>query len=143
MNRALSVLVLCLSSTVSVAQSLSLTFDDGLNPDREPNAALWNGQILAGLREAKVTAMIFPSLSRIGGQAGMDLVRAWAVAGHSVGNHTSAHRNLASPQLSLNDFIADIVEADAALSGIPRFIPLLRFPFLKEGSTSEKRDGIR
>jgi peptidoglycan-N-acetylglucosamine deacetylase len=142
-NRALSALVLCLSSTASLAQSLSLTFDDGLNPDREPNAALWNAQILTGLREANVTAMIFPSLSRIGGRAGMNLIRAWTEAGHSVGNHTSAHRSLASPQLSLNEFIADVVEADAALSGLPRFIPLLRFPFLKEGSTSEKRDGIR
>jgi peptidoglycan/xylan/chitin deacetylase (PgdA/CDA1 family) len=142
-NRALAVLVLCLSSTASLAQSLSLTFDDGLDPDREPRAALWNSQILAGLREAKVTAMIFPSLSLIGGQAGMNLIRAWAEAGHSVGNHTSAHRSLSSPQLTLNEFIADVVKADAALSGIPRFIPLLRFPYLKEGSTSEKRDGIR
>lgn len=130
-------------STTAAGQSLSLTFDDGLDPARQPNARLWNDGIIAGLKDSGITAMVFPSLSRIGGEAGMDLIRAWARAGHPVGNHTSGHRSLSSPKLTLDEFIADVVEADAALRKIPGFVPMLRFPFLKEGDSIAKRDGIR
>jgi peptidoglycan/xylan/chitin deacetylase (PgdA/CDA1 family) len=122
---------------------MSLTFDDGLDPAKQPNAKLWNDQILSGLKDKKVTSMVFPSLSHIGGEAGMALIRAWAQAGNSIGNHTSGHRNLSSSKVILNEFIADVVEADAALRDLPRFVPMLRFPYLKEGNDVEKRDGIR
>jgi peptidoglycan/xylan/chitin deacetylase (PgdA/CDA1 family) len=125
------------------AQSLSLTFDDGLNPEAQPEAALWNARILEGLREARVTSMIFPALVRVGGPAGLALVADWARAGHAVGNHTSRHRSLGSPQLTLAEFITDVTEADTALRPLPGFTPRLRFPFLKEGNTAEKRDGFR
>jgi peptidoglycan-N-acetylglucosamine deacetylase len=139
----LSVLAFCMWSTTAAGQTLSLTFDDGLDPARQQNARLWNDGIIAGLKDSGVTAMVFPSLSRIGGEAGMDLIRAWAQAGHPVGNHTSGHRSLSSPKLTLDEFIADVVEADAALRKISGFVPMLRFPFLKEGDSVEKRDGIR
>lgn len=141
--RLLSVLAFCVWSTATAAQSLSLTFDDGLDPTKQQSARLWNDQIIAGLKDKTVTAMVFPSLSHIGGEAGLDLIRAWAKAGHNVGNHTSKHRSLSSPKVTLDDFISDVVEGDAALRGIPGFVPMLRFPFLKEGDSIEKRDGFR
>jgi peptidoglycan-N-acetylglucosamine deacetylase len=142
-HRLLSVLAIYAWSTAALAQSLSLTFDDGLDPTRQPRAKEWNDQILLGLRKAGVTSMVFPSLSRTGGEAGLDLIREWAEAGHYVGNHTSGHRDLSSPELTLEEFIADVTEADVALRNIPRFVPMLRFPYLKEGNTVVKRDGIR
>lgn len=138
-----SFLAICLWSAMASAQSLSLTFDDGLDPGKQSNARLWNDQIIAGLKGSGVTAMMFPALSHIGGDAGMDLVRAWGKAGNAVGNHTSRHRNLSSPKLTLAEFIVDVKEGDAALRGVPGFVPMLRFPFLKEGDTVAKRDGIR
>jgi hypothetical protein len=114
-----------------------LMFDDDLNPNTQPEATLWNDQIITGLRESRVTAMVFPSRSRIGGAAGIDLIMAWAAAGHAVGNHTSGHRNLSSTKLTLDEFIADVVEADLAFRQIPRFVPMLRCPFLKEGNAVE------
>ena len=44
---ALSILTFFLWSSVAFAQTLSLTFDDGLNPATEPNAQLWNKQIVS------------------------------------------------------------------------------------------------
>ena len=136
-------LALWLSAPLAHAQSLSLTFDDGLNPETQPLAAQWNASLLAALREARVTSMIFPTLVRIGGPAGMALVADWARDGHAVGNHTSRHRSLAASKVSLAEFIDDVQAADAALRTLPGFVPRLRFPFLKEGDTPEKRDGFR
>ena len=68
---------------------------------------------------------------------------AWAQAGHLVGNHTASHRSLADPKVSLEWFIADVQAADATVRDLPSFVPMLRFPYLKEGDTLTKRDGLR
>ncbi len=141
--RKLALLSFVFLSSVSFAQTLSLTFDDGLNPDKQAQAQVWNQRIITSLKDAGITAMVFPSLAHIGGDRGMDLIMDWSKAGHAVGNHTSTHRSLASAQLTLADFIADVAEADAALHHLPTWVPMLRFPYLKEGDTLEKRDGIR
>jgi peptidoglycan/xylan/chitin deacetylase (PgdA/CDA1 family) len=139
----LSSLLLVSWSAAALAKSLSLTFDDGLNPAKHANAARLNEQLIAGLRAERVTSMIFPSLSHIGGEPGLELIRAWSAAGHSVGNHTASHMSLSSPKMTLGDFAADVAKADAVFRTVPRFVPMLRFPFLKEGDSIEKRDGIR
>ncbi|QIL79691.1 polysaccharide deacetylase family protein [Diaphorobacter sp. HDW4A] len=138
-----SLLSLVLFSSACWAQTLSLTFDDGLNPDTQSQAQEWNQRIIAGLKDADVTAMVFPSLARMGSERGMGLIMDWAKAGHAVGNHTATHRSLASADLTLDEFIADVRIADAALNHFPTWIPMLRFPYLKEGNTPEKRDGMR
>ncbi|WP_057092373.1 polysaccharide deacetylase family protein [Comamonas thiooxydans] len=141
--RAIASLTVLLFSSSGFAQTLSLTFDDGLNPDRQAHAQVWNQQIITSLKDSGITAMVFPSLIRIGRDRGMGLVMDWAKAGHAVGNHTAAHRSLASAETTLDEFIADVKKADAALRHIPTWVPMLRFPYLKEGDTEEKRDGIR
>lgn len=141
--RAISSLAVLLYSSLSLAQSLSLTFDDGLNPDKQAQAQVWNQQIILGLKDASITAMVFPSLDRIGSNGGMNLIGDWAKVGHAVGNHTATHRSLASNKMTLDDFIADVKTADAALRHFPTWVPMLRFPYLKEGNTLEKRDGFR
>ena len=135
--------VLLLVPSLACAQVLSLTFDDGLDPVAEPQATAWNERILAALRAKEVTAMVFPSLRRIGGKPGIELIERWAASGHAVGNHTSEHRSLGSARVSLQEFIADVEVADAALRPLRTFQPMLRFPYLKEGNTAEKRDGMR
>ena len=141
--RAIASLAVLLFSSLGFAQTLSLTFDDGLNPDRQAQAQVWNQQIITSLTDSGITAMVFPSLIRIGGDRGMGLVMDWAKAGHAVGNHTATHRSLASAETTLDEFIADVKKADAALRHIPTWVPMLRFPYLKEGDTEEKREGIR
>ncbi len=135
-------LALVLSSAVS-AQTVSLTFDDGLNPDLEARASIWNQQILDGLHFTKTTAMVFPALARVGGEAGKTLIANWSEQGHYVGNHTSLHRSLASKRITLAQFVQDVKEADSAFGKLPTWLPMLRFPYIKEGDTAEKRDGMR
>jgi peptidoglycan/xylan/chitin deacetylase (PgdA/CDA1 family) len=137
--------VLALMSMFSfgaLGQRIAFTFDDGLDPARQPKAAEWTNAMLAALADAKVRAMHFPASSSIG-DTGMPLVARWSQAGHAIGNHTARHRNLASSKLSLQDFIGDVEAGDARLRVLPTFRPMLRFPYLKEGDTVEKRDGVR
>lgn len=143
LSRYLAACLLTLCALPAMAQTLSLTFDDGLNPEKFPKAAEWNQQLLEGLQQAGITAMVFPSLARTGGNAGLALIQEWGLQGHAVGNHTASHKSLASPQVSLQDFIADVQRAEASLRSMPNWTPMLRFPYQKEGDTLAKRDGMR
>ena len=141
--RLFAVLVLALWASWACARTLALTFDDGFNPGAQPEAAQWNAHMLAALRDHGIEAALFPSLARMGGADGLELVRAWAQAGHLIGNHTASHRSLADPKVSLDWFIADVRAADAAVRDLAGFAPMLRFPYLKEGNTQARRDGMR
>jgi len=123
--------------------TVSLTFDDGLNPETNVNAREWNAKILQHLRLAGINSMVFPSLANTGRGEGLLLIREWSAAGHSVGNHTSRHLNLSSSRVTVDAFIQQVKEAESAFKGLPTWIPMLRFPYLKEGNTVEKRDGVR
>lgn len=137
---ALVTLLLCFQAS---AKTLALTFDDGLNPETQARAEAWNASILATLRAQDIKAMLFPALRFIGSGSGRGLVQLWAAQGHPVGNHTSEHRNLNSPRVGAAEFIQHVVDADAAFRHLPSWRPMLRFPYLKEGDTPEKRDIVR
>ena len=143
MRFAIALLLVWLLPLAAGAQIIGLTFDGGLDPSRERRAAGWNARILRALEKQHLHAIVFPSLKHIGGTAGMPLIERWSAAGHGVGNHTASHWSLASADVSLHDFVADVQRAEAALSGLPTWVPMLRFPYLKEGDTLDKRDGMR
>ncbi len=136
-------LAILIFPALALAQSISFTFDDGLDPRTEPNAATWNARILGALDEGRVKSMIFPAGKNVDSSDGMALVRRWGEAGHAVGNHTYSHGNFGSPRLGLEAFTADVLRADRLLNKMPGWTSRLRFPYLKEGDTAEKRDGMR
>lgn len=125
------------------AQQLALSFDDGLDPREQPQAAAWNQALLDALAAADARAILFPSGRRVDSPDGLRLVAAWGRAGHAVGNHTYAHRNFSAAAMTLEAFTADIAKADTLLRGMPGWTPRLRFPYLKEGDTAATRDGLR
>lgn len=132
-----------LFASSALAQSLALTFDDGLDPRAQPQAAAWNQSILDGLAAAEVSAMLLPACGRVESIEGMALVQAWGRAGHAIGNHTYSHWDLSSPKISAAAFIADIEKCGRLLQGVPGWTQRLRFPYLKEGNTAEARDAVR
>lgn len=125
------------------AQTLALTFDDGFDPRVQPQAAQWNESMLKALESAQLRAMLFPVGKVVDSEQGLALVRAWGEAGHGIGNHTYAHRNYGSPRVSFVDFSADVLAADALLRDMPGWTRRLRFPYLKEGESADKRDRMR
>jgi peptidoglycan/xylan/chitin deacetylase (PgdA/CDA1 family) len=141
----LILLLLLLLAPVLGAQSVALTFDDGpdlpgLGPER---ARAVNAGILKALADAKVRSVLFACGKRVDGPEGWSLVRDWGRGGHLVANHTYSHPYLPSAKTDLAAFLADTERMDALLRPIPGFTRLLRFPYLKEGDTAEKRDGAR
>ena len=125
------------------AQSIALSFDDGLDPRTQAQASAWNAAMLDALAYAEVRAILFPAGGRVDSVAGLALVRDWGDAGHGIGNHTYLHRSLASRDVAPAAFIADCERAEALLMSLPGWSPRLRFPYLKEGDTAAKRDGLR
>lgn len=135
--------LLWLLPLTAAAQVVGLTFEIGPDPARNPRAESWNARILHALRQEQLHAILFPSLAGIGGEAGLPLVQQWVDAGHGVGNHTATGRSFGSARVTLGSFIADVRRADDALHDLATWTPMLRFPYLREGDTRAKRDGMR
>ena len=132
----------CLACAVH-AQEVALSFDDGFDPRTQPQAAAWNAEILDALAFAEIRAIFFPVGQRVDSKAGLALVHAWGDAGHAIGNHTYTHADLAASRTTVDRFTADIVRDEAVLADLPGFTRRLRFPYLKEGETAARRDGVR
>lgn len=135
--------LLFLLPLLSPAQTISFSFDDGLDPREQSQAAVWNAQILAALKTTKTTAMLFPAGDLVDSPEGLSLVKQWSDAGHAIGNHTYSHTSLNNNSITLDDFTADVLRADGLLKDMPGWNRRLRFPYLKEGATVDKRDGMR
>lgn len=74
---------------------------------------------------------------------GLNVLSEWVKAGHYLGNHTFEHLDLA--KVSTHDYIVDIQKNEPILA---RLMPknnyhYFRYPYLSEGNTQVKRDGIR
>lgn len=133
---------LCLSNLV-LAKSLALSFDDGLDPSTTSQAQSINEALLATLKKHDVHAIVYPSLSKIGGADGIAIISTWGKQGHRIGNHGNLHLNLNKDSVSLSAYLQDVQQGHATFSNLEGFVPRYRFPFLKEGDTQEKRDGVR
>lgn len=128
------------------AQSVAFTFDDGPNLGQRVvlDAAGKNRAILQALKSAGVTSCLFVTGRRcLESPEGTALVRAWGEAGHRVANHSYAHADLHSPRATVEAFEADFLKNDALIRGLPGYTRWFRFPYLKEGDTAAKRDGVR
>jgi peptidoglycan/xylan/chitin deacetylase (PgdA/CDA1 family) len=135
--------LLLLAAAGARAGTLALSFDDGFDTRTQPQAAQWNQALLDALAAAGIKGMLFPAGRRVDTPEGLALVKAWGDAGHLIGNHTYAHRNYGSPRMSFADFTADVMAAEALFGALPGWTQRLRFPFLKEGDTADKRDRAR
>jgi peptidoglycan/xylan/chitin deacetylase (PgdA/CDA1 family) len=127
----------------SHAQSLALSFDDGLDPRDQLQAPSWNAAILTALSNAEIKSILFAAGKRVDSPEGLKLVKEWGKAGHAVGNHTYSHLNFSSSQTTLEAFTADVEKNEALLKGVAGWTQRFRFPYLKEGETAAKRDEFR
>lgn len=133
--------VLSALSFAAAAQNVAFSFDDGFDPRTQINAAQWNAALLDGLARSNVKAIFYASGSRVDSPEGLSLVSDWGASGHDISNHTYSHFSLGAN--SLEDFIADIEKNETLLMNQTGWVERLRFPYLKEGRTAEKRDAFR
>ena len=142
-----SCVVLGLALPLSLtAQSVAFTFDDGPQLRETPrlSAAERNTALLEALKRNHVKAALFVTLSFGADRPpGLALARAWGEAGQLIANHTVTHLDLNAKDTGLKQYQEEISACDSVIRALPGFRPWFRFPFLREGDTPEKRDGMR
>lgn len=143
---ALFALALAVQPAAAQEKRIALSFDD---VPRSPGGFMTPDQrtiaLIAGLAEAGVEQAAFfvttGNLDTEFGKGGEARIRAYAAAGHAIGNHSHSH--LWYHQTEIADYIADLDRAEAWLADIPGKRPWYRFPYLDEGRDIERRDALR
>lgn len=115
---------LVVASLPAIAQSVVVTFDDGPSLAATPRmtAAQRNAALLAALARHKVQAALFVTANNAATRPeGLALARAWGAAGHALGNHTMSHPDLHSPNVTLAQYQAKILERDRIIAALPGY----------------------
>jgi peptidoglycan/xylan/chitin deacetylase (PgdA/CDA1 family) len=136
------------SGLVAAADKVALTFDD----------LPVNGALPVGVNEADIVTKVLPIFSAHktppiygfvnaskleGNPAGARALQLWMAAGHKLGNHTYSHMDLSAN--TFEAFSRDVIQNEPALLLLsPRDEwRWLRYPYLHEGETLEKRNAVR
>lgn len=132
----------------AAAVEIALTFDDlpahSTLPPGETRVAVAK-QIIAALKAAG-TPPVYGFVNGVQLERepnSAPVLDMWRAAGFPLGNHTWSHMNL--NQSTATDFEADVVRNEALLAARMAGADWrwLRYPFLGEGDTPEKRDAVR
>lgn len=143
MKIILSILLLAGLTNVS-AKEISITMDDPeITESVRLTSAQRNQQILEALEQHAVKAALFVCGMRIDSSQGKELLKQWDVKGHLIGNHSYSHLYFPGSKNTLSVFQDDFKKVEPLVSGLKNFTRLFRFPYLKEGDTKEKRNGMR
>lgn len=132
----------------AAAGQMAITFDDlpahSALPPGESRMEVAQS-IIGALRDAGATEVYgFANAGREPDEPGsVGVLSAWRAAGFPLGNHAWSHMNLDTSTLA--DWQADVVRNEALLKAQmgPQDWRWLRFPFLAEGETAQKRAGAR
>jgi peptidoglycan/xylan/chitin deacetylase (PgdA/CDA1 family) len=124
---------------------IAVTIDDfNWNKSVKLNPHERNRSMLESLRShGGLKAALFVACRYVDSDEGKKLLQAWGQAGHLIANHSYSHKYLNSKNVTAEVFTADIARCDEIIRTYPQFEKMFRFPFLKEGDTSTKRDAVR
>jgi len=131
------------SSKGSTRPQLALTLDD---PTLSFGSVLrWqeaNSRILKAISAKDIRAALFVCGMRVDEVDGAKLLSAWDQAGHLICNHSYSHK-FYGEQTSYADFAVDFLKNEKVIAPYHNRTALFRYPFLKEGDTTDKRDRFR
>lgn len=106
-------------------------------------AKVKNQRMLDALRRHQIRSALFVNGQYIDEGQGASLLSQWDRAGHIIGNHTYSHNDFNDPKITLSAFAEDIWQNEEYLQPYRHFRRLFRYPFLHEGNTEQKREGLR
>jgi len=146
----------CLQNTASFGQNtsvqkkdngkpkISFTFDDGSTNDfGDYKLEVWNQLLLDHLKKHNLRAILFSAGHNKETEKGKYVLTSWNNAGHFIANHTYSHPNFNSKNVSLQDFESELIRNDTIINKYSNYYRYFRFPYLKEGNTTEKVNGFR
>ncbi|QFT53249.1 polysaccharide deacetylase family protein [Microbulbifer sp. THAF38] len=143
MRLSILLLIICLIISPALnAKQLAITFDDALHEA----AGYFDGPtraktLIENLEKHQIGQVAFFSTTQFLDQEGLERMRLYDEAGHIIGNHTHSHPNFLETELST--YQQEFLQAHQLLQQFDNFKPYFRFPYLREGETVEKRDGLR
>ncbi|MES2691781.1 MAG: polysaccharide deacetylase family protein [Bacteroidota bacterium] len=124
--------------------TVSFTFDDGKTTALGGyELKVWNGLILAALKENNIKAILFVAGHNKKTLNGRYVLESWNNAGHRLANHSLNHPNFNNDDVTLEQFKNELLANDALIKGYSNYFRYFRFPYLKEGNTPEKVAGFR
>lgn len=125
------------------ALEIALTFDDAPRTGSYYSGKERASKLISSLKAAKVDQVaFFVNTSRMD-QEGHARIKFYSDQGHLIGNHTHSHLDI--NRVTLSQYLKDFQAADAILKerSLTQFKKWFRFPYLREGNTEAKRDGMR
>ena len=123
---------------------ISFTFDDGqINDIGTYRLEKWNKLLLDNLKKHNLKAILFSSGGNKLSEKGKYILSSWNNEGHLIANHTVSHPNFNNEKVTLEAFKAELIRNDKIISKYSNYLPYFRFPYLKEGNTTEKVKGFR
>ena len=135
-------ILMCFSVHCVPHKQIALTLDDS------PRAAggYLDGptrakKLLSALKAHDVPQVAFFSVSTHLNGEGLARLQAYNDAGHLIANHTHDHPDFNT--VTLTQYRESFTQADRALASFSNKTKLFRFPYLREGDSIEKRDGMR
>lgn len=141
--------LVCVFSPLSLrAEKVAITFDDlplnGQLPANNSEADIAR-ETLAVLKKHRIAGVYgFINAKKLeGNPTGAEALKLWIAAGQRVGNHTYGHINLHTN--SADAFTREVEQNEPALQLLARGDEWrwLRYPYLREGDTVEKRREVR
>lgn len=142
-----SLIITAQTKQKSTQPQVAITLDDpdlDATPIQTPSER--DRRILKALRKnSNLKAALFVSGRKIDSPDGAKLLASWNAAGHLIGNHSYSHSYYPSSKITFEQYRDDIVRVENILKNYPNFEKsrFMRFPYLKEGNTLEKRDFMR
>ncbi len=126
------------------AAEISFTVDD---PDVTASplfsARERNAKILEAFDKHGITGALFVCGKRVDNSEGKALLAAWDARNHQIANHSYSHYYYPAKRMTLETYREDFLKVEPLISPLKNFAKLFRFPYLKEGDSAEKRDGMR
>lgn len=123
---------------------ISFTFDDPITDDfaQYPND-IWNQAILNVLKKHRLKTVLFVCGKRIDSPKGKKILNLWNKAGHKIANHSYTHAYYNNKNITIKQFKDELLKNDSIINQYSNYYPYFRFPFLKEGNTTEKINDFR
>lgn len=131
------------------AVEMAVTVDDlpihGPNTPGMDRMAIADGLLAAFQRHGLNSVYGFVNGKRVDDDPAAEaILRRWKGAGHPLGNHTYSHVSLNA--VGLSQYFADLEKGEEILKKLEPDAgvwKVFRYPFLHEGDTTEKREGVR
>lgn len=102
-----------------------------------------NPHILKALDSHNVRAALFVCGMRVDEPDGSKLVSAWDQSGQMICNHSYSHLNYCDTRVGYSEFAVDFLKNEKIIAPFHNKALFFRYPFLKEGDTTDKRDRFR